>query len=231
MPLFLGAIWRWFKVNVLRVEGAIDEQTDKLMEDPHVMDAVYRKAILGDMDAIQRLKAATAGLVAAVEQKRGEHARLEKELEDMYEELEGAKGVGAERAQELRAQGKTTEEIMVDPEFVEAQEFFEDIKATIAEREERVALLEERIDEIDEEVTNRERQLRDLHRQLGRLKTERHEAKADAVYDRQIEAVADALAGIDVSSHRRDLEVAREARAKLKEHPLVQVEPIELVLA
>jgi DNA repair exonuclease SbcCD ATPase subunit len=211
-----GSMWRWVQINIFRVEGVINEASDKLTEDPHVIDQIFRKAISGDSKSIQMMKDAVASLDARRIDLETDLKNMREELQEMIEALDGAKSVGEERAKELQAAGKSMDEILADPEFIEAQEFYEDQKSTIVEREARITEREDRIGEINNVLEEKELQLKELHRRLEKLKLERHERSADAVFDRQMADVADAIAGINTEGHRKDLAAARQASNRLK---------------
>lgn len=212
----INTAWRWVKINIFRMEGVINEASDQLAEDPYVIDQIFRQAIAGDAKAIQTMKNAVANLDARRIDLETNLKKLRAELAEMVEALEGAKSVGEQRAADLQAQGKSVDEIMADPEFLEAQEFYEDQKATIEERQERITEREERLDEINTVLEEKELQLKELHRQLEKLKSERHERAADATFNRQMEEVADAISGINTEGHRKELEMARVASERLK---------------
>lgn len=210
------AFWRWVGTVFSKGEGAIDEASDKMMTDHHVMGAKYSEVIRKKKERFHQLKDAIAALMHSLAASEEKLKGINSEIVEMELDLEGAKAAAKTRAAKLQKAGKSREEILEDSEFREAQEYHADTQGTLEERRLRASELQERIDELDTTIDEHKLSLRDMARELEKLGTEKSDAIADVISNREIEEVNNMLAGVGEDATSKDLEALRMARGKSK---------------
>lgn len=215
-----SAIANWFRSVFARSEGQIESATDRNMEDPFAIEAIYRRAEKGQATAIDELANVVGLLEGYVSE---DEARLKRAVQDpdqglerMKQDLEGAYAVGEARYKELTTQGKSEADIQQDEEFRQAMEFAEDWERTIQEREAHIAELQERLAGWRAQLKDADSKLRALYRRLQDTKQKRMSAKAEALVATQMEKIASVQAGINLKGTDDLLRRADEAVARMK---------------
>ena len=207
---------RLFSGKKRKAEGTVIDAINTDLENAHVQDAIYERTIAADTDTIKRVKDAVSSLDAQRSIAQAELVALTKSIQEKRTTIEDAKFMASERDQELAQAGKSDAEIEADPEIQEYMHLCQDDASTLGQMEERANEYEQRIEYLNDSIEEKKSVLRGMYRRLDALKTERQEAKADLVIDKQMEEIADMMAGINTEGNRAELQAAREVRAKLK---------------
>lgn len=222
-----ASIGRWIRSIFMKSEGQIEAATDRNLEDPFAIEALYRRAEAGQSEAIDQLANVVGMLEGNVAQDEALLKRLVADCEDGLErfkdDLAGAYAVGEDLYAKLSAQGKTEEQIQADEEFQEAMEFAQDMESTIAEREQYIANVKERLEGWRAQLSDTDSKLKALYRRLQNTKQKGMSAKAEAIVASQMDKLASLQAGINLKGtddmlRRADEAVARmSGRAKAKQ--------------
>lgn len=209
----MGAFGRFFSTLWARITGRVDAKTDAMMTDQYVVRSKFDDIIRAKTDAIQQLK----GAVAALKGQRASNIealkKLSEEMKEMELDLAGAQAAAKNRAAKLA--GKTEDEIMADPEVMEAMQYYNDTEARMEEMKARATALEERVSGLDTSINDHMLQLKQMVRDLEGLRTEKEDTAADVIANKEIRAANDMIAGIADDGSAKELQALREARQKL----------------
>lgn len=207
------AFFRFFSTLWSRITGRVDAQTNKMMTDEYVVRAKFDGIIRDKTEAIQRLKGAVAALKGQRAANLNALKTLTNETAEMQLDLEGAQAAAKNRVAKLA--GKTSEEIMADPEVAEAQQYYIDTEARVDEMQKRAKALEERVAGLDISINDHMIQLKQMVRDIEGLRTEKEDTAADVIANKEIRAANDMIAGIADDGSAKELQALREARNTL----------------
>lgn len=207
---------RYFRALWYFITGRFSAAAEALQSNKYVMSATYDRSIAKGEDRFNTVKNAVAELMSIEQTRVQEIKELSERAEKQGKIKNGAQVAMQRRINELRAAGKTKEEIQVDPEFIKHSAAFKDASSTFEE-------IDARINEKEADLTTRRQQiakfkaeLQEMQRGQQKLKEEKHEAMADVAVAQQMEAVNSVLAGISEDTTDKDLQAAREARKRAK---------------
>lgn len=217
-------MFRLFRAFFSFFSGWFGAKADALNENPHVMAATYDAAIKNDADRYQRTKAAVANMIGNLERKRQNLITVTKDAEHLDKVKTGAAAKAKSVADQMKAQGKTLEEIKANPDYIKCLSAFNDASSTLKAKEERIAELDKDIAADEKALATYKAELQSMQRNQQKLQDEKSEAIADVQIANQREEVADMLAGISNSSSNKDLEAARNARRNAKARATISSE-------
>jgi phage shock protein A len=106
------------------------------------------------------------------------------------------------------------EDALKDEEFLSYQSAYNDATSTLSAKEENLADLEARVESMQQSVTDYTLQAQELAREVDQLRSERHEAEADARLSKEFDSINESLAGISTSGADHDLVELRRDVAK-----------------
>ena len=191
-----NSITRYFKGIWYALIGRVHKHTDKLTNNPEALRDAYEFIIRFKREKIQHYKNAIGQLIALVESKKSSL----KDLTDDIVELERIKTNATKKTEtivaEMQKTGTPAAEIEQHPEYVQCVTAYNDLHATLEEKNAHVVKLEQKIKRAQEEIESFKLEITSLHRDLDRIKKEQSEAAADLVEARERRDIADILAGI-----------------------------------
>lgn len=208
------AISRLFRAIGHYLSFGFISAAESIENDPGVISMQYEDVIRDKKNRLARLMDAVAGVAAQKESHRMTLERLTTEIEELEEEMNGALVMLNERAQILKKQNMTIEEIESDLKYREVAAAYQDLDSTLEEKRKRTDDLEADITRTDEVLGGYRIDLMDLQRELQKLKQEKHEAVADIISAREIADVNKVLAGIGEDRTSEQLSRLRDRRAQ-----------------
>ena len=220
----LDSLGRSIQIFFLRITGQVDKANKIAMKDPVVIRAVYdeeAKKIAAGLnqaaDAASTVIHEQEKLKGALTRKREEHSRSERIMQ-------GALAAAKKRSAELQGQGKTAEDIKVDPDFVRHQTAYVDAQSTVNERKQFIAQLERDIAGYDKQLEATKVAMLKLQREQGKLKGEGAEMAMRLIAAQNRERIAALTAGLKLDDSTgqlrqdiRDLVGEAEAKARVTE--------------
>jgi len=168
-------------------------------QNPQIVGMEYDDIIRDKAKAAQRIKDAVGGLMAQQTSAEEKIKRLTADVESLEQERAGASALAKERAERLRSQGKSQQEILQDGEFTQYQSAFNDASSTLEEKKGRVQDLEGQVETLQQAIDSHIIQAQEMAREVERLRSEKHETVAGMEAARQIDGINEALAGISTS--------------------------------
>jgi len=210
------ALGRWIKAIGYLLTGQIDAARRTLDLNPHVMRAKYDEILREKTGRIQQYKQAVAGLIAQQENKMQKVKALTGDIGRLENLKAGALAKAKQKVQELQRQGKTTDQIQSDEDYLRCQAAFKDFTSTLAEKQIRIEELEADIGEYGKRINDHKVQLQSLLRELDQLRSERADAVADVITAREEKDLADTLAGIAQDGTAEELQRMRQLRQEIK---------------
>ena len=204
---FLRAIGHYLSFGFISAAESIEN-------DPGVISMQYEDVIGDKKKRLNRLVDAVAGVAAQQESRKMALEQVTTQIEELEEEMNGALVMLNERAQLLKSQNKTVEEIESDYKYREIAAAYQDLASTIEEKRKRAEDLEGEITRTGQVMSGYRVDLVDLQRELEKLKQEKHEAVADIISAREMENVNKVLAGIGEDTTSEQLVRLRDRRAQ-----------------
>lgn len=204
------AIGRFFKTVGRLLTGRINEKTESIAEDTHVVREEYNELIGHMTRQVRDIRDAVAGLMAQQERKKAQAEKLVGEIEVLEK-----KAAGAVAYAKKAAAGKSKEEASVSPEYVRAMEAFKNFNSTLAEKRSRVDDLERDVEAGSKQIEAYKQQLINFQRELEKLKSEKHEAVAEITMAKHQREVSEALAGIGKDDTAEQLSSLRDRVRKV----------------
>lgn len=217
MFTLIKAFWRMFT-------GFFGFKAERLQENRHVMSATYDKAITNAEGRFETVRNAVAELISIEQTLTNEVKTIGQNINRLNNIRVGAQAAMQKRLDQLRAEGKSKEDILNDPEFIRH-------KGAYDKNEEALRAAKATFDEKDAELNERKKQiatykveLQNMQSAASRLRQEKQEALADVAIANQSQAINDTLAGIKSDTADDDLAAARAARNRAKSRSKVTAE-------
>ena len=204
------AISRLFKTVGRLFTGRINEKTDSIAEDSHVVREEYNEVIAHMTRQVRDIRDAVAGLMAQQERKKAQAEGLVGEIETLEK-----KAAGAVAYAKKAAAGKSKEEAAQSPEYIRAMEAYKNFSSTLQEKKARVQDLEQDIQAGSRQIEAYKQQLINFQRELEKLKAEKHEAVAEITMAKHQREVNEALAGIGKDNSAEQLSGLRDRVRKV----------------
>ncbi len=198
------AISRFFKTIGRLLTGQINEKTDSIAEDSHVVREEYNEIIEQKTRQVRDIRDAVAGLLAQQERKKDMAERLLTDIEELDKKRAGAIAY-AKKA----AAGKSKEEAAQSAQYVRAMEAYKNFSSTLEEKKTRLQDAQADIDAGQKQINGYKQQLVNFQRDLDKLKSEKHEAVAEITMAKHQREVNEALAGIGKDDAGEQLEGLR----------------------
>lgn len=217
-------MWRYLRALGYLFTGRIAKARQALMENEHVMAATYDKSIDRNENRLKTVTTAVAELMTIKNQRIADIKSLAKQEDEFEEITEGAKAMMQKRINQLRADGKSKEEITSDPEFMRHQAAFETNSAKLEDCRTRISDKQADLKNREGQIATYKIELQNMQRAAESLKEEKHEAIADVQIARQQEEINGVLAGIATDTTDSDLAEARAARNRAKSRAEVVTE-------
>lgn len=206
----LKAISKLFKTVGRLLTGRINEKTDSIAEDTHVVREEYNELITHMTRQVRDIRDAVAGLMAQQESKKAQAEKLVDEIETLEK-----KSAGAVAYAKKSAAGKSKEEAASSPEYIRAMEAYKNFNSTLQEKQARVNDLEKDIEVGSKQIEAYKQQLINFQRELEKLKAEKHEAVAEITMATHQREVNEALAGIGKDDSAEQLSNLRDRVRKV----------------
>ena len=165
-------MFKLFRKMWLACTGWMFTKASILDGNVNVAKASFENARKKKSERIRTITAAVGALMATKKAKVDEIAALEKECGDLDTALRGAERMGNQRGMALKAEGKTKEQILVDPEYIRCRTGYQDIESTLAEKRKRIKSLESSLNENSKIIADHQSQLQHLKSDLERLQEE-----------------------------------------------------------
>lgn len=196
MGKFFKSLWRG--VVMVFTFGAVrlDKASEKIASNPDVVDSEMKDIIETEIDNFNTHVSAIARYKRVAIQTE---QALEKELKDrkrLQGILAGAKRQAEKRANELKKQGKSREEILADSEFHEHQIRARDFANTLKNMNNHVKTLEQKVNDDENVLAGMARDLERSQRRIDDLKRERGQMVANMVANKARKDAAQQLAGV-----------------------------------
>lgn len=210
----MANITRFFKALWYTITGRAHKQANKLLENPEALRGAYEDIIREKQENIQLYKRAIEQLIAFVDQKKKSLNSLTEDI-DRFEQMKADAIIEVENTStQLKAVGKSDEEIEQHPDYLRNVISYNDFHATLEERNTRVAELERDIEREVTDIESHKLQITILHRDLEKIKTQQTEAIAALITAREREEIADMLSGISPVDSSEQLTRMQEIREK-----------------
>lgn len=209
-------MFRFFRAIWYKIAGWFGMKTEGLYEDSAVQAATYDKAIDTSRERFNTVRNAVAELMRLEQTRINEIKELQAREDKLSKVKTGAQAAMQRRIDQLRAEGKSKEEITSDPEFIKHQGAYKDATSTLTEVESRIAEKEADLKERRTQVGIYETELQQMQRAVKKLQEEKQETLADTAIAKQSEAISSVLAGIAHDTSDQDLQSVRAARDRAK---------------
>lgn len=219
-----GAIFRYFKYACYMVIGKWDAAADALASNKHVMKATYDRSIKKSEERFGTVKDAVAELINIEQTRKMEIKELGNKVDHLTKVKNGAQVAMQKRLNDLKAQGKTKEEILADVEFIKHRAAFEDASSTLGETTKRMDDKENDLKTRQQQIATYKAELQSMQRSAQSLREEQNEAIADVAIAEQQEAINSMIAGIQSDTTDKDLSAARAARQRAKSKATITAE-------
>lgn len=204
------AISRFLKTVGRLFTGRINEKTDSIAEDSHVVREEYNEVIEQKTRQVRDIRDAVAGLMAQQERKRTQAESLLNDINELEK-----KKVGAVAYAKKAAEGKSKEEAAQSAEYVRAMEAFKNFSSTLEEKKARLVDLENDIEAGAKQIESYKQQLINFQRDLEKIKAEKHQAVAEITMAKHQREVNEALAGIGKDDTAEQLSNLRDRVRKV----------------
>ena len=209
-------MFRYFRALWLLVTGRFSAAAEALQSNKHVMTATYDRSLDRAAGRFQTVRDAVAKLMSIEQTRLTEIKTLGEKAETLGKVMNGAKVAMQRRINELKAQGKSKEEIQEDGDFLRHSAAYKDAVSSLNLTEEQIATKEADLEERRDMIDKYKIELQSMQRNQQALKEEKQEALADVTIAKEQQAISDVLNGIAADSTDKDLEAAREARKTAK---------------
>jgi phage shock protein A len=207
-----GAFGRYLRAFWYLVTGRIDAARKELSKNPYVIQATFDSIISEKTKRIHHYKDAVAAMIAQEEKKISTIKKLTEEVNRLQSLKEGAAAKARTLASDLKARGKSLEEIKKSEEYQKCLSAFNDFSSTLEEKTRHIAELEDDVKQLGQNLGNHKVQLQQLQREIGKLKEEAAATVADVITAKEEESIANMLAGISEDRTGKELQEMRELR-------------------
>lgn len=216
----ISSMFRGVRNLFYLLTGQTDKLADKIGSNPTVVKARYKEIITEKQNAIQEYITAIGSRKALVKQKMAKVKALVEGSGDTpgIMKLETLKSGAGEKAKviaaELKAAGKTPDEIAKDPQFMRCKSAFADFKATLDEKRKRLSELEADIQESQKRIEEHVTHAQSKQREIEKLKDEQSDVVASLINAEQEKQANDVLANIATDRAAAELQNLREITAQ-----------------
>ena len=226
----MGSLIRLIKSFFYYFTGRVDNVRKGIESDPTAMRAQFDSIIKEKAASAKTFMEAVAGLMNSEETKRAKHKDLVKQINELAKMKQSALSKAQERANKLKMDGKTPEEIKADATYIKHTAAYKDFSSTMEEKEKYARDLEAEVDGLSKQVSTYKTQLAGVQREIDNLRAESNEAIADIAAAKEQEKIANALSSITnftKDSSGEALSSLREARQKAKNQAKIVTELAE----
>src|SRR5690606_5099284 len=130
-----GAIARFFRAIGYLFTGKVDSATRGVRTNPHVIQATYDRIVEEKKNRIHQYKDAVARMIAQEESKKARIKQLSDEIVRLNQLKEGAAAKARVLVDQLKAQGKSMQEIKTHEDYVKSLAAFNDFTSSLKEKE------------------------------------------------------------------------------------------------
>lgn len=219
-----GAIGRFFRAVLYTFAGNVSYWSQIWESNASFIDAEYDDFEKEGKQNINQLTNAVAEILGLVKEKEDRQDIVTDKIADLKEKLTGAKAAGEKRANLLKQQGKTIEEIKLDPEIIRFNGWNHDFTTTLATLQEEEATIKKELETYQTSLSRYKVKLELAHAELKKIKVERIETKADLAAAESARRVNEALLGIGESKSAERRQRIQENRRKTTNRAAVQGE-------
>ena len=135
-------MFRYFRALWLLVTGRFSAAAEALQSNKHVMTATYDRSLDRAAGRFQTVRDAVAKLMSIEQTRLTEIKTLGEKAETLGKVMNGAKVAMQRRINELKAQGKSKEEIQEDGDFLRHSAAYKDAVSSLNLTEEQIATKE-----------------------------------------------------------------------------------------
>jgi hypothetical protein len=217
-------MFRWIRGFFRMITGWFSGKADDLQSNVNVIRATYDAADAKGVARFENVKNAVATLMGIKEQRLTEIQGHNEKLDKLIKIQQGAANMAKKLTDSLKAQGKTADEIKVNPEFLRHMAAYQDASSNIAEIEKIVAEKEAEVEQRKKQIETYKIELQGMQKSIQKLRDEKSETIADVEVAKQTDAINSVLAGISKDSTDQDLLAVRQARQKAKARATISAE-------
>lgn len=214
---YLRALWYF-------VTGRFSAATQALASNEYVMAATYDASIEKSEKRYHTVRNAVAGLVGVEQSKVQKVQSATEKLIKLEKVKEGAAAMAKTLAAQLKAQGKTNEEIKKNVDYLKHMAAFQNAATSSKDLETEIQTLETELDTHRSQIAQYKIQLQNMQRSNKSLQEEKQAAIADVAISKEMEAVNNVLNGISGDTVDKDLIAARKARETAKAKSKISAE-------
>lgn len=212
-----ASIGKYFAAFGYLLTGRVDKARERMGTDPNVIRATMDGVIEGKKKSIGEMMDAVAEIINLQEAKKGQKAGFEVKLAEKQKIQVAAKRMTEERIKKLQADGKSPEEIKVDPDFMKHSSNYATVSSEVKGLEENIARATADITLYQTKLDQYKIQLQGMKRDLEKSKEKKSTLVADAITAEQELRLNQMLAGITSDSSAAQTEADLEgAVGKLK---------------
>lgn len=212
----IGALVRWVKAVGYLLTGQLDSARRVLDTNPHVVRAKFDEIIREKTSRIHHYKQAVAGLIAQQENKVAGVRNLTEEVDKLERLRAGALAKAKMTVEQLKAAGKSMDEIKTDEDYKRCLTAYNDFSSTLAEKQERIAELERDAEDYRKRIGDHKVQLQSLLRDIDKLRAEAADSVADMITAKEEKEIADTISGIAKDGTAEELQRMRQLRQEVK---------------
>jgi chromosome segregation ATPase len=202
-------MWHWFT-------GIFSGAAENLQANPNVMKATYDAAIAKQGARFEIVQKAVAEQTVLREKRVVEIKNLNDKHEKLTKIMAGAAAMAKKLTEQLKAQGKSPEEIKTNADFMKHMAAYQDAASSLADCEKQIAEKESDMQERSKQIASFKIELQNMQRNAQKLQEEKVDAVAETQIAQQQESLKRTLAGITKDTTDDDLAAARAARDRAK---------------
>ena len=193
--------------------GNTDEITRWIYRNnPRAIMSKYDDIINQKTGSVNQFVETLASMIAINKRRVGELSNVNEQIADHDRVKKGALAMAQQRKDELKAKGKTDEEIMADTKVMKAMAGYRDASSTLTQLTKRSAELEASINQSQSEIERHKVRLQSFQREVDRLKLEKHETVARIISAEEQNKLNKMSASLATDTTSKDLEDVRNLR-------------------
>jgi hypothetical protein len=196
--------------------GIFSGAAEKMQANPNVMAATYDAAIKKRAARFDVVQTAVADQKMLKERRVGEIKTLNDKIDKLAKIKAGAAAMAKRLTEQLKSQGKTADDIKVNPDFLKHMSAYQDASTSLTDAEKLVKEKEVDMEERSTQIANFMAELQQMQRDNQKLREEKTDAIAETQIAKQTESIKRVMAGIASDTTDKDLEAARAARDRAK---------------
>lgn len=207
---------RFLRALFYYVSGQFIWGAKALEKDPHVITARFDAVTAKLWKKYNAAKDAAGGIIALRERRNGDLERLQRQANELQETMEGAEALAEDRVKELRATGKSDDEIQQDAGYKEFASAHSDAESSLAAVNADIDRVKEDIAHLAQQAKDNLIQLQEAQREIQEVERKKHVTIMDVTMSTQAQEIQDALAGIASTDVSKELTSLEDLRLKAR---------------